>query len=110
VASNREERLAKNEALFRTANERMAKWEERHGAEETELYFCECVDPECREKVALRRADYERIRSNSCHFFVVRGHELPDIETVIDTREECVVIEKDPEVREVVEATDPRRR
>ena len=34
MASNRKERLALNEGLFRTANERMAGWEERHGPEE----------------------------------------------------------------------------
>jgi hypothetical protein len=108
VASDRAERLALNEALFRTANERMVDWEERHRVEATELYFCECANPECRQKVPLRESDYERVRSNSGYFFVVPGHELPDIETVIESHEEWVVIEKAPEVRDIVEATDPR--
>jgi hypothetical protein len=59
--------------------------------------------------VPLRESDYERVRSNSDHFVVVPGHELVDVETVIESQEEWVVIEKKPEVREIVEATDPRR-
>ena len=87
----------------------MARWEERHRIGATELYYCECADPECREKVALRESDYERVRSDSDHFFVVPGHEAIEVETVIESHEEWAVIEKDPEVQEIVEATDPRR-
>jgi len=100
--------MAENEALFRGANERMADWEERDRADGTELYFCECADPECNEKVRLRGSDYERVRSDPCHFFVVPGHEIPDVETVIEPHEDWVLIEKDSEVSEIVEATDPR--
>jgi hypothetical protein len=108
VASDRKERLALNEALFRAANERMADWEERHRVDAIELYYCECADPECRQKVPLRESDYERIRSDSEHFFVVPGHDAADVESVIESHEEWLVVEKEPEVREVVEATDPR--
>jgi hypothetical protein len=38
----------------------------------------------------------------------VPGHEVVDIETVIESQEDWVVVEKAQEVREVVEATDPR--
>jgi hypothetical protein len=109
VASDRKERLARNEALFRHANERMVDWEERHRVEATELYFCECADPECRKKVPLRESDYERVRSKSGHFFIVPGHELTDVETLIESHEAWAVIEKDPEVSEIVEATNPRK-
>jgi hypothetical protein len=110
VARDRDERLALNEELFREANERMTTWEERDRAEAVEFYFCECADAQCRQKVPLRGSDYERIRNHSSHFFVVPGHEVPDIETVIESHEDWVVIEKEPEVREITEATDPRRR
>src|SRR5687768_2102655 len=73
-ATPREERLAKNEALFRVANERMSRWEERHEGEEAELYYCECANPDCREQLRLLGADYERVRSNSRQFFVAPGH------------------------------------
>ena len=108
MADRRAERIAENEVLFRGANERMAEWEERDRADAAELYFCECADPECNEKVRLRGSDYERVRSDPCHFFVVPGHEIPDVETVIESNEGWVLVEKDSTVSEIVEATDPR--
>lgn len=112
MADQRDERLALNEALFRTANERAAAWEERQENEpgEIELYHCECAAPDCREKVRLSTSEYERIRSDSSHFVVVPGHEVPDVETVVEITDGWVVIEKAPETRAIVEATDPRRR
>jgi hypothetical protein len=108
VPTDREERLAENEALFRAANERMADWEEIHPDGATELYFCECADPACREKVRLQKAEYERVRSNRLHFFVVPGHEIADVETVIERHEGWFVIQKDPDVAPVVDEHNPR--
>lgn len=109
MATDRQERLAQNEALFRVANERMADWEESHAEDAAELYFCECADPDCREKVSLRRSEYESVRSNSRHFFIVVGHEIPDVETVIETHGDWCVVEKDPDVSDLLKASDPRR-
>jgi hypothetical protein len=108
MSSAREERLVQNEALFRVANERMAAWEEQHSEEPAEHYFCECADPDCREKVLLHRHEYETVRANSLRFFVVAGHEIPDVESVIEERDGWVVIEKHPEVTPTAIATDPR--
>ena len=109
MGTPREERLAGNEAMFRLANERMSGWEESHANENAELYFCECADEECREKVALRTEDYESVRADSHRFLIKPGHEVPDIETVIEEHDGWVVIEKAPEVNETVEKLDPRR-
>jgi hypothetical protein len=105
----REERLAKNEALFREGNERMAAWEERHVADPVERYLCECAEEACREKVELHKDEYERVRSNSRWFVLVPGHEIPDVETVIERNEGWAIIEKDPQVTPLMNATDPRR-
>jgi hypothetical protein len=109
MAGTREERIVNNEALFRSANERMAAWEEQHTEEPAEPYFCECADPDCREKVSLHQHEYEAVRAHSRRFFVVAGHETPDVETVIDEHDGWIVVEKDPEVTDVAVATDPRR-
>ena len=109
MATDRQERLAQNEALFRVANERMADWEESHAEDSAELYFCECADPDCREKVSLRRSEYESVRSNSRRFFIVVGHEIPDVETVIETHGEWCVVEKNSNVSDLLKASDPRR-
>jgi hypothetical protein len=104
----REKRLGANEAIFRAANERMEAWEERHWKSEAELYYCECADPNCRENVHLRHADYEKARGDSSHFLIVQGHEDPEIETVIEEHEGWVVVEKEPELKEEERLLDPR--
>ena len=86
----------------------MAEWEERHTEAEIELYHCECAELDCREKVSLTKADYERVRNDPAHFVVLSGHEIPDVETVIESNDGWSIIEKNPEVQSIVEATDPR--
>jgi hypothetical protein len=109
MTDERERRIAENESLFRAANERIADWEERARQDASELYFCECADSRCDQKVKLRVSDYERVRGESDRFFVVPGHVVPDVETVVESHESWVVIEKAADVEEIVQETDPRR-
>src|SRR5215212_10246995 len=104
MAGERERRTGKNETIFRAANERMASWEERDRLEAFELYFCECADPACAQKVRIRGSDYERVRSDPTHFFVVPGHEVADVETVLESHPDWVLVQKDEaDAREVAE-------
>ena len=107
-ATPREERLANNEALFRAANERMADWTERHEENWEELYLCECSDPQCRDKLALTRQQYEHVRAHSRHFAVRAGHEVPDIEVVVEELDDWVIVEKPPDVDATLDRLDPR--
>ena len=75
---------------------------------ESELYYCECADPNCREKVDLRHADYEKVRADPCYFLIVQGHEVPDIETVIEQQDGWAIVEKEPELEEEERRLDPR--
>jgi hypothetical protein len=110
MGGERERRLGENETLFRAANERMASWEERDRLEAVELYFCECADPTCTHKVRLRGSDYERVRGDPTHFFVVPGHEVADVEAVLESHPDWVVVEKaEAEARDVAEEKDPRQ-
>ena len=52
---------------------------------------------------------YEAVRDNSMHFFCAPGHNLPDVETVIERHVNYVVVEKGPEVADLVTETDPTR-
>ena len=107
--ATRAERLALNEAAFRVANERASRWDERHAQGEAELYLCECADLACPARIELTQEAYEAVRENSLHFFCAPGHEIPDVETVIERHEKYVVIEKGPEVADLVTETDPTR-
>lgn len=105
----REERLALNETVFRTANERMKAWEERHEGEQTEIYYCECSRLECTVRVELSSAQYERIRADSRHFVVATGHADPQVERVVDHADGYDVVEKPHNVDHITGPTDPRR-
>lgn len=108
MATDREARLAANEAVFRAVNERMAEWAESHEDGVREPYACECADPECRERVPLRKVEYEHVRSDSTWFFVLPGHEIEGVETVIEQHDGWSLIQKDPVVRDVVRELDRR--
>jgi hypothetical protein len=108
VTSSREERIAENEVLFRAANERAAQWEERHAEADAEPYYCECAHSECREKISLLEAEYEGVRADSTHFVLVPGHEIPDVETIVEEHEGWIVVEKNPETHHIVESRDER--
>ena len=101
-----DERLAKNEILFRAVNERLDDMGDTVSWEETE-YLCECSDTSCIEAISLKKEEYEQARSRPTVFFVVPGHERPALEKIIEDRERYLLVEKVVAVNAVIEA-DPR--
>ena len=71
-------RVGQNEVLFREVNERLRELGEGFSlvAEESQ-FVCECGSSACTEQIRMTLAEYETVRSDSKHFFVRRGHELP---------------------------------
>jgi len=106
---SRDERVAKNEILFRRVNERILKIEGGRWRVDPVDFMCECGDITCMRVVQLSLEGYERLRSDPSHFGVIPGHELPDVEHVIETHPNYLVVEKRGELRRRAEATDPRR-
>jgi len=105
---SREERVAKNEILFRQVNERILQIEGDRWRVDPIDFMCECGDVRCTRIVQLALDDYERLRSDPTHFGVIPGHELPDIETVVERYHEYVVVEKKPPMSERAREADPR--
>lgn len=107
--SSREERVARNEALFREVNERIRDVSE-NGAEASETEFvCECGDPECTKPVRLTLGEYEDVRRNPKHFAILPGHEVPDVEQIVARYDRFAVVEKtNPQAARVAVREDPR--
>ncbi|MEA2320909.1 MAG: hypothetical protein QOD81_759 [Solirubrobacteraceae bacterium] len=101
------QRAAMNEATFRRINEGMEAGQDDSGLM---TFMCECARLGCNKLIELTRAEYEAIRDNSRRFAVLAGHELPEVESVVERTDRYLVVEKDghPEA-EIVEHTDPRR-
>jgi hypothetical protein len=83
-------RLKHNEAVFRAVNEEIDELS-RNG---TSPYVCECAQVSCTETIQLTRVEYRRIRSQAGHYVIVPGHEMPEIEDVVELAGDHAVVDK----------------
>jgi hypothetical protein len=107
----REARIARNEALFRTVNEQIEALGQGLAslAPRPMTIVCECGELACAQQIRVSVDQYERIRSDGTLFFVVPGHEIPDVETPVELHEEFVVVRKhEGDESNLARALDPR--
>jgi predicted ThiF/HesA family dinucleotide-utilizing enzyme len=101
------QRIAMNEATFRKVNEGL---EAGQGPDGLLTFVCECGRLGCNQLIQLTREQYEALRSNPRRFAIVDGHEIPDVEDIVERTERYIVVEKAGQAEaEVVAHTDPRR-
>jgi hypothetical protein len=99
-------RLVRNQVLFREVNERVREAVAHRGYTE---FLCECSNEDCTETLGLDISEYERLRSNPNLFLVANGHEMLEVDRVVDQGEGYLLVEKIVGVEKVI-ATDPRSR
>ena len=105
--TSREERVGKNEALFREVNERIR--EITMPSDGDAEFLCECGDDSCTRPIRLTIEEYEQVRADPRHFAIVPGHEIVEVERVISQNERFAVVEKlAGEPTELAGETDPR--
>ena len=104
---SREERIARNEALFRDVNERIKEATVSEPSETLTL-LCECGDVRCTRMVELPVKEYEETRGEGERFLLVAGHEDETVERVIKRAGGVVVVEKRGESGDVARDLDPR--
>jgi len=104
-------RQARNEALFREVNERIAQLGSSAQAwspDGTVEFLCECgVEGGCGQRVRVPIQTYERVRQQDDRFVVRPGHETPELERAVDWTDDYVVVDKVPAAEPYV-ADDPR--
>lgn len=108
--SRREQQVGMNETLFREINERLEELNKTFSefTDKMEL-VCECGVRTCIERFPLDVAEYERLRADPTTFAVKPGHELSDVEDVIEEHADYLVVRKKPgEPAAVAVAEDPR--
>jgi hypothetical protein len=103
----RKQQIARNEALFREVNERVQEVSEERATLMTD-FVCECGDSGCTETIPLRDAEYEHVRADPLLFVVVPGHEILEVETVIEEHERFNVARKHVAEAALAQDTDPR--
>jgi hypothetical protein len=110
MTDDRIRRVGENEALYRLVNERIEALRSGTATMTSEFgVICECASLGCTTQIMIMTDVYERTRARSDHFIVLRGHQLDDLETIIEDHETFVVIEKRPsEAKRIAEEMDPR--
>ncbi|MEK6276061.1 MAG: hypothetical protein AABM30_12115 [Actinomycetota bacterium] len=101
----RQERIAKNETVFRAANREIERAEEEAGGGADKLIevLCECGREGCSGLIRLTIGTYEGVHSQADRFVVLRGHESEDIEKVVEEGEGYLVVDKFGEAEEIAE-------
>jgi hypothetical protein len=110
-ARERAEAIARNDATFRAANERVNEF--ANGLDDIEdmplPFLCECADVRCTDIVRLTGAEYEAIRRDPTRFVTVPGHEGDEESTtVVEENDRYAVVEKLGAAAEVAVELDPR--
>ena len=101
---------ARNEAFLRAVNEGIAEASERFESDEAE-FLCECGDAHCTHRIEVSLDEYENVRSHPTRFLVKRGHDLPEVEEVVQQRRRYAIVEKvDRVAAAIVRRLNPRPR
>jgi hypothetical protein len=99
-------RAAAAEVNGRQVNEAIERGTKAAGAA---VFVCECGTLGCNATVELTIAAYEDVRSGFERFLVLPGHELEDIEDVIERHEGYLVVAKrDDQALAIAAAADDR--
>jgi hypothetical protein len=86
-------RLAHNEELFRQVND--AREESTDPGDVQLTLICECADRDCTGRITISAAEYRRVREGERTYIVLPGHEVPEIERVVEDRGTFEIVEKD---------------
>jgi hypothetical protein len=106
------ERVARNHAIFREANERIRDVAASMHVSESELlpFLCECADGNCTTILKLTGSEYEAVRHAPSLFINAKGHDVSaqGWARVVDEFEQYSVIEKLGDAAEIASELDPR--
>jgi hypothetical protein len=90
--TDRVTRIGLNEALFREVNERV----QALAGDGVLTIVCECGAQDCTAELRIESSAYQDIRSDPSLFAIARGHEVPDVEEVVQRTDEYDVVRKHP--------------
>jgi hypothetical protein len=110
VSEEQARRVGLNESIFRQVNEQIESLNRDFGDERrTMTAICECADGECTERLDISLAEYEGIRADPRRYLILPGHELPEFESVVESRDGYEVVQKrEGPAAALAEETDPR--
>ncbi|HEY0417455.1 MAG TPA: hypothetical protein VGC78_13815 [Gaiellaceae bacterium] len=107
----RDEKLARNQALFREVNERISGLASAFGLPDRQLdLICECSDETCTSTIKVPVDEYELVRTFPARFVIYPRHDVPQIENIVGSGRGYEVVEKFGDAATLVADLDPRAR
>jgi hypothetical protein len=103
----RRTRSARNQTVFREVNERIVELSQRWTT--PPQFICECENPRCAETITATMDQYEAVRGDPGCFLVARGHEVLDVEEIVDNVDGYVVVRTLGQGLVVAVDFDPRK-
>jgi hypothetical protein len=104
-----ERRIAENEVRFRAVNEDIDRGRPATGAQARVPFVCECGHADCHRLVDLTPREYQAVRADARHFFVVDGHQLECAEDVVERHEGWLVVRKTGVGADIADAAEGQR-
>jgi hypothetical protein len=101
-------RLAPTESVFREVNEGIERGQWPGEDSDLVRFRCECARLGCNLLLELTLTEYEHVRAHSRRFLMIDGHQVPELEEVVERRPGYVVVQKLDEAGEKTEESDPR--
>jgi hypothetical protein len=91
----RQQRVVKNETLFRAVNEQLEDLNQAFASfSDVVTIVCECGDGSCVDQIDVPLDRYESVRSDATLFFVRSGHEDEEVEDVVSETDAYFVVRK----------------
>jgi hypothetical protein len=107
--TSREERIARNDSAFRSANEQIAGYASDHQFVDHVPFLCECATESCVTVVNLSLNEYEEVRAAPNRFVVAPGHQGSEgTVSMLEDRGRYLLVEKDGVAGDVAKDLDPR--
>ena len=101
-----EERAARNEVLFREANEKLREKRLEVDADGLTPFLCECSNPACTEVLRLSMREYENARSKPTWFITAVDHE--NEHNRIEQHPRYMIVEKAGTAGRIADEENPR--
>ena len=108
--TERIEDRARRQAVFREVNEHIAELNGDSNQTAVSLFVCECSRPECAETVEISPSEYEQVRADGTRFVVLLGHQLPEVERVVEGNHRFLVVETIGAAALIARASNPRKK
>jgi hypothetical protein len=100
------QRITQAEINGRRVNEAIERGDE---SDTSAVFVCECGHIGCSSTLELELADYEEVRTNFDRFLVIPGHEIVEVDRVVERHpEHLVVVKRDEGARESAREADER--